>query len=289
MRRQQRGDSPGRLCQNPPNASASAPVVVRRVPHCHPEKAFVTTPIGLTRSTVQPDHAVIAPDSHVRSPLPGWVNSLSIVLISPRMGAQFSQYLVEMGPGGEAGAPAPGVERFVYVIDGSVALKVARAGHDLGPREYGFLPAGAAHQITSRDGATVMVIEKDFVPVGGHAAATVVVGSEKDAPASPFMGDERVLVQMLLPDTPAFDMAVNTMAFAPGACLPFVEVHVMEHGLTMLEGSAIYRLGDAWYPIQAGDVVFMAPYCPQWTAAYGSGWAKYLLYKDWNRDPLIQP
>ena len=249
----------------------------------------MTTPIGLTRSTVQPDLAVIAPDSHVRSPLPGWTKSMGIVLISPRMGAQFSQYLVEMARGGEAGPPPLGVERFFYVIDGSVSLTVAGGLRDLGAREYAFLPAGKPHQITASDGATLMVIEKDFLPLDADSAPYVVVGSEKDAPAKPFMKDKRVLVQMLLPDEPAFDMAVNTMAFAPGASLPFVEVHVMEHGLTMLEGNAIYRLGDSWYPITAGDVVFMAPYCPQWTAAYGKGWAKYLLYKDWNRDPLIQP
>ena len=27
-----------------------------------------------------------------------------------------------------------------------------------------------------------------------------------------------------------------------------VEIHVMEHGLLMLEGGGIYRLGDRWYP-----------------------------------------
>jgi (S)-ureidoglycine aminohydrolase len=248
----------------------------------------MTTPTGLTRSTVQPDHAVIAPDSHVRSPLPGWTNSSSIILISPRMGAQFSQYIVEMDKKGKAGPPPLGVERFFYVIDGTVKLTVAGGARDLGPRAYGFIPQGESHQLVTRGGATVMVIEKEYIPVDGHSAS-VVVGSEKDAPATPFMGDERVLVQMLLPDAPGFDMAVNTMAFAPGASLPLVEVHVMEHGLTMLEGSMVYRLGDSWYPVHAGDVVFMAPYCPQWAAAYGKGWAKYLLYKDWHRDPLIQP
>ncbi|MEZ4556832.1 MAG: hypothetical protein R2851_15010 [Caldilineaceae bacterium] len=34
-----------------------------------------------------------------------------------------------------------------------------------------------------------------------------------------------------------------------------VEVHVMEHGLLLLQGHGIYRLNDSWYPIQAGDAV----------------------------------
>ncbi|MEZ4610865.1 MAG: hypothetical protein R2838_11600 [Caldilineaceae bacterium] len=50
-------------------------------------------------------------------------------------------------------------------------------------------------------------------------------------------------------------MAVNLFTFAPGAALPMVEVHVMEHGLLLLQGHGIYRLNDAWYPIQAGDAV----------------------------------
>ena len=47
---------------------------------------------------------------------------------------------------------------------------------------------------------------------------------------------------------PAFDFAVNTMTFQPGATLPMVEIHVMEHGLLMLEGGGIYRLDDAGTP-----------------------------------------
>ena len=76
------------------------------------------------------------------------------------------------------------------------------------------------------------------------------------------------------------------MTFDPGASLPFVEAHVMEHGLLVLEGTLVYRLGDSWYPLEAGDAVWMGPFCPQWCCAYGTGPATYLIYKDWNRDVL---
>jgi (S)-ureidoglycine aminohydrolase len=100
------------------------------------------------------------------------------------------------------------------------------------------------------------------------------------------LGDEAVEIRMLLPDDPAFDCAVNTMTFQPGATLPMVEIHIMEHGLLMLEGEGIYRLGESWYPVKAGDFIWMAPYCPQWFGALGKTPAKYLIYKDWNRHPL---
>jgi len=43
----------------------------------------------------------------------------------------------------------------------------------------------------------------------------------------------------------------------------------MEHGLMMLEGGGIYRLGDSWYPVTAGDFIWMGPWCPQWFGAIG--------------------
>ena len=64
------------------------------------------------------------------------------------------------------------------------------------------------------------------------------------------------------------------------------EIHYMEHGLLMLEGGGIYRLGEHWYPVTAGDFIWMAPYCPQWFGALGKTPAKYLIYKDWNRYPV---
>jgi (S)-ureidoglycine aminohydrolase len=91
---------------------------------------------------------------------------------------------------------------------------------------------------------------------------------------------------MLLPDVPELDFAVNIMTYDPGASLALVEVHIMEHGLVMLEGGGVYRLGNAWYPVIAGDVIYMAPYCPQWFGALGKTPSAYLIYKDWNRHPL---
>ena len=42
-------------------------------------------------------------------------------------------------------------------------------------------------------------------------------------------------------------------------------------------------LEDAWYPVAAGDCIWMAPYCPQWFVAMGKSPARYLYYKDINR------
>ena len=102
----------------------------------------------------------------------------------------------------------------------------------------------------------------------------------------PLEGEPDIEVRHLLPKDITFDFAVNTMTYPPGAALPMVESHVMEHGLLMLAGGGIYRLGDCWYPTKAGDFIWMAPFCAQWFGALGKTPAKYIIYKDWNRHPL---
>jgi (S)-ureidoglycine aminohydrolase len=59
----------------------------------------------------------------------------------------------------------------------------------------------------------------------------------------------------------------------------------MEHGLLFLNGGGIYRLGASWYPVEQGDVIWMGPFEPQWFGAIGKTNARYLIYKNWNRDP----
>ena len=81
-------------------------------------------------------------------------------------------------------------------------------------------------------------------------------------------------------------MAVNIFAYQPGGHLPYTEIHVMEHGLLMLEGQGVYRLEDSWYPVEQGDVIWMGSYCPQWFVAMGKQPASYLYYKDVNRAAL---
>ena len=54
---------------------------------------------GTTRSRLQRSHAVFTPESFVRSDLPGWERSQGVILISPRIGARFVQYLALMETG----------------------------------------------------------------------------------------------------------------------------------------------------------------------------------------------
>jgi (S)-ureidoglycine aminohydrolase len=240
--------------------------------------------LGETRSARRADHLLLAPDTFVRAPLPGMKKCMAVVHVGPALGAGFTQYTAEFESGGELGPT--GAQRFLYVVEGGVKVEVKGKKSDLGPRAYAFLPEDAAHRVTSSKASRVAVIEKAYQSVAGVKPPSVIVSSEDEVSSHALGDDPDLQVKCLLPDEMSFDCAVNTMVYRPGAALSMVEMHVMEHGLLMLEGGGIYRLGDAWYPVTAGDFIWMGPWCPQWFGAIGKKPAKYLIYKDWNRHPL---
>ena len=240
--------------------------------------------LGATRSSLKPDHLLQTPDTFVRTPLPGASGVEFVVHASPRMGAAFTQVTAEFSDGGVLG-PAP-AQRFLFVLQGELIVEVSGQRHRLAEDGFAYLPQGTAHSVRAEGSARVALIEKAYVPDAGGEQPEMVIGSERDKQDVPLMGDSALRVRALMPDGPAYDFAVNTMTYDPGAALSMVEIHVMEHGLLMLEGGGIYRLGDSWYPVEAGDFIWMAPYCPQWFGALGKRPAKYLIYKDWRRHPL---
>ncbi len=160
-------------------------------------------------------------------------------------------------------------------------------GSSLTANDYAYIPPERDDVISAKTAARAAVIEKPYCDLIGVKIPDFLAGQESRVEAKPLMGDDGLLVRSLLPDNPAFDFAVNTMTYQPGAALPMVEIHVMEHGLLMLSGGGIYRLGEHWYPVTTGDFIWMAPYCPQWFGALGKTPAKYLIYKDWNRHPQV--
>ena len=242
--------------------------------------------LGETRSVIAQRHALISADSHEVTPMPGWPGSRIVVVMSPQMGAQFSQFFAEM-PGGAVGrAPSSGVERFLFVLEGAVSLHMDDKVHRLEAEAYALVPAGAVHEIKAVNSARLVVLEKVFVPLEGAAHPELVIGTVEAQPKRAMSDDGLLEVRKLLPVDERFDCEVNVMEFQPGGSLPYVETHFVEHGLLMLSGGGIYRLDEDWFSVVEGDVIWMGPYCPQWFGALGAEPARYLIYKNWNRDSL---
>jgi len=240
--------------------------------------------LGQTRSSHQHNHLLLTPDTFVRTALPGMKNASAIVHIGSALGAAFTEYTAEIEPKGELGDTS--TQRFIYVMEGAVTLEAGKKLHELGVGGYAYLPEGFSHRISVEGKTRAAVIEKEYQRIEKIEPPRMIISSEEAIESHALDGDDDLQVKCLLPDEPSFDFAVNTMTYQPGAALRMVEMHVMEHGLIMLEGGGIYRLADAWYPVTAGDFIWMGPWCPQWFGAIGKVPAKYLIYKDWNRHPL---
>lgn len=244
---------------------------------------MIPSPLGTTRTVVRPLYALIAPDSHVPSVEPAWALTTAYILVSAGMGARLTQTLYAMQPGARGAGHTHQDEHFYYVVEGECVVN----GQTLNAGGFAYIPAGGAFEVTSAGGASVLLFAKHYEVLPGAAAPAELTGHESGVAAEPFLGDPGARLQALLPDRPEFDMAVNIFTYDPGGTLPFVECHIMEHGMLILEGAGVYKLGDDWHPVEKGDALWLAPYCPQWFVAMGKTPARYIYYKDVNRAPRL--
>ena len=243
---------------------------------------------GFTRTVVKSRYALITPDGFVPSHLPGWKNCIVHVNVSPAMlGPRFAQLQVTFGAEGAGEGNTGANQYFIYVIEGAGSLGLAEKRHRLEAGSYVYVPPGKDLQFkSSGPHLKLLIFQKPYEPLTGLAMPMPLVANQKEIKGEPFLGNDDARLQVLLPDKPEFDMAVNIFTYQPGATLPFVETHIMEHGLLMLKGQGVYRLDADYYPVRAGDVIWMGSYCPQWFVAMGKSPASYIYYKDVNRDPM---
>lgn len=247
----------------------------------------MTELFGSTRAHVGIRHALITPANHVNSSVPGITGATAVVLINGAMGAGFAQTLVTFQKGGAIALPGNDAQAFGYFLEGTATVTIGSDKQKAAAGHYFHAPAGEAWSVSApKSGTQLMLFQKKYAVLDGVSPPKALFGDSANVKGVPFLGDPAANLQVLLPDNPAFDMAVNIFAYQPGGHLPFVETHVMEHGLVMLDGQGVYRLEDSWYPVQTGDVIWMAPYCAQWFVAMGKKPARYLYYKDVNRAPL---
>jgi len=233
----------------------------------------------------------------VTSNLPHWQDTRAWILARPLSGfaETFAQYIVEVAPGGGSEAPEPddGAEAVLFVTDGEIHLKIDEQIHILGAGGYAYIPPWIGWQVenTSADTASFHWIRKAYEAVDGIPAPEAFVTS--DAAHKPVeMPDTNgawATTRFVDPDDMRHDMHVNIVTFQPGGIIPFAETHVMEHGLYVLEGKAVYRLNDDWVEVEAGDFMWLRAFCPQGCYAAGPAPFRYLLYKDVNRHPKLGP
>jgi (S)-ureidoglycine aminohydrolase len=227
----------------------------------------------------------------VTSFLPFWDATHAWVLARPLSGfaETFSQYVMEVQPGGGSDRPEtdPRAESVLFVLEGQAQLTVTGQTHDVTPGGYAYLPPASGWTLHNTGDAPLRLhwIRKAYEAVDGLDAPDVLVLNENDIAPTPMPGTEGkwATTRFVDPTDMRHDMHVTVVTFEPGAVIPFLETHVMEHGLYILEGKAAYRLNTDWVEVEAGDFVWLRAFCPQACYAGGPGRFRYLLYKDVNR------
>ena len=227
----------------------------------------------------------------VTSSLPGFTNTRAWIIArpTPSSATTFSQLIVEIAPGGGAAKPEveAGVEGVVFVTTGSLTLTLDGERHVLEEGGYAFLAPGATWSLAN-EGDTITSfhwIRKAYEWLDDVDAPASFVTSDKDIEPTSMPDTDDVWATTRFSDASdlAHDMQVNIVTFKPGGTIPFAETHVMEHGLFVLQGKAVYRLNDDWVEVEAGDYMLLRAFCPQACYAGGPGEFRYLLYKDMNR------
>ena len=232
----------------------------------------------------------------VTSLLPGWVKTRAWIIARPMSGFSetFSQYVMTVEAGGGSDQPESdsGAEAVLFVTDGTLALTINGEIHELNAGGYAYLPAGCRWTLWN----------KAHAPAGFHWIRKIYEPCP-DLPApEAFVADETKITPIAMPDTNGawattrfvdpgdlrHDMHVNIVTFQPGGLIPFEETHVMEHGLYVLQGKAVYKLNRDWVEVEAGDFMWLRAYCPQACYAGGPGPFRYLLYKDVNRHAKLR-
>ena len=232
----------------------------------------------------------------VTSRLPHWDDTRLWVIARPLSGfaETFSWYVVEVAPGGGSERPDddPTAEAVLLVVGGAAELTVDGVPHRVGPGGYAFLPPGAAWTLRNDgpEAATFHWIRKAYERVDGVEVPEAFVVQEEDVAVEPMPGTEGAwgTQRFVDPLDVRHDMHVNIVSFEPGGAIPFPETHVMEHGLYVLEGKAVYLLNKDWVEVQEGDFMWLRAFCPQACYAGGPGRFRYLLYKDVNRHPRLR-
>ena len=228
------------------------------------------------------------------SVLPHWEETRLWVMARPLSGfaETFSHYLLEVSPGGgsERPEPDPGAQGVLFVVAGEGVLSLG-ADHALRPGSYAYIPAGADWRLRQAGPEPLKFhwIRKAYEAVAGLDAPEPLVLHEAEVAPTPMPGTEGrwATTRFVDPADLSHDMHVTIVTFQPGGVIPFPETHVMEHGLYVLEGKAVYRLNRDWVEVEAGDYMWLRAFCPQACYAGGPGPFRYLLYKDVNRHAVL--
>ena len=233
----------------------------------------------------------------VVSYLPGWQGMRMWVIARPLSGfaETFSHYIVEIAKDGGSTKPDddPQIQHALFVTAGHATLVIDGSEHIMSAGGFAYIPPGADWSIRNNENepASFHWWRKRWQPAAGTTPPDLIIANEQDIAPDPMPDTEGAwaTTRFMDPADLRHDMHITVVTFQPGGSIPFSETHVMEHGLYVIEGKAVYRLNRDWVEVGPGDYMWLRAFCPQACYAGGPGRFRYLLYKDVNRHASLWP
>ncbi|PIE80405.1 MAG: (S)-ureidoglycine aminohydrolase [Chloroflexi bacterium] len=240
-----------------------------------------------SRSITKPgSYMILAQSDRVNSTLPNWHKTAAKIMTTPALGAKFVEYEMFIQPGGGTVNPVnDGLQHFLFVLEGEITFEMGGQSYDLTEGGTIWLPPDHPYTLTNQSDTLTRILwlRRRYIEIKGIAIPQPIITNEKEVEAVP---EDTYVEKHLIPydNELGYDMAFNLLIFEPGTHFGFVESHIMEHGLYMLDGRGFYYLNGDFIEVKKDDYIYMAPFCPQYFAATGWETGRYILYKDVNRE-----
>lgn len=234
--------------------------------------------------------ALIPPEGLVNNVVPGFENCIISILASPKLGASFVDYIITMSEDGRTtkGFGGNGIETFVYCIEGKIKITIKNEDYIIESGGYVYCTPSETMNLENIHGndSKIFLYKQKYQPLEGYEP-WVVVSNIKEQGEVDYDNMANVKIIDFLPKDLAFDMNFHILTFYPGACHPFIETHVQEHGAYLLSGEGLYNLDNTWIPVKKNDYIWFGPYVPQCCYGVGRENLSYIYSKDCNRDVIL--
>ncbi|WP_036829815.1 (S)-ureidoglycine aminohydrolase, partial [Photobacterium sanctipauli] len=175
----------------------------------------------------------------------------------------------EIDPNGGSNRPEldSSAEGVLFVVAGEMDITIEGEHHHMTEGGYAFLPPGCDWTVHNNSNQPVRFhwVRKAYQFVDGLEVPPAFVTNENelDPIEMPDTDGGWATTRFVSPEDMRHDMHVNIVTFQPGSVIPFDETHVMEHGLYVLQGKAVYHLNQDWVEVEAGDFMWLRAFCPQ--------------------------
>ena len=165
----------------------------------------------------------------VTSALPFWDKTRVWILSRPLSGfaETFSQYIVEVAPGGGSERPEPdaGAEGALFVVEGELTVLLAGKKHGLRPGGFAFLPPASGWTVRNEGKADVRFhwVRKAYEAVDGLDTPEAFFTNEQEIAPSPMPGTEGrwATTRFVDPADLRHDMHMTIVTLEPDSPYPF--------------------------------------------------------------------